>query len=281
MSCTAVGRFLSNDGIVSFRLASGMTFGVPWHDRYWVGPLLLERQYEREIDALLTQLLRPEDWFFDCGANAGLWSVAAASVINDANRVVAVEAGKAAFTMLQGNNDRNGGCCTALHRALTASGEGSVELFANGDDLASSSLVRTLAPQQAVGEAVDAVSLDALLSRRAARPPTSATFVKLDIEGMEAEVLAGLDPEIHGDLLVLYEDHGRDAASAATTSLLERGFHVAYLQPDERPRPISSADLAELRTLKADANRGYNLVAVAPHGVGHARLTSMMPAGVR
>jgi len=238
--------------------------------------LLLEQRYEPDLDHFLYRTLTSKDAFLDCGANLGLWSIAAARVIGDAKRVVAVEAGARTFAQLEQNWEDNNRSFTILHRAVGDVSGKQVSFFASVGDHASATLVEGLSPEDAEAEAVTTVSLLDLINDQVARQATSDAliFVKLDIEGVERQVFGTLDPARHGNLVVLYEDHGSET-DHVTGFVLERGFRTAFLGDDGTLEHIQGDTLYRLDELKTNPTRGYNLLAVAPHGVAASRLAQL------
>lgn len=276
-ACTVAGRLIASEGSVSFQLGGGGTFLAPVDDRYWLEPLLVERGYELDLDHFLRRMLTSSDIFFDCGANLGLWSVVAARVIPDPMRVVAVEASSRTFSRLLANWEANGRSFTLLHRALSDVTGNSVSFFASPSDPASATLVEKLSPKGAQPETVTTVSLLDLVRQWGTRKAQSAlVFVKLDVEGMERQVLATIDPEQHTDLVILYEDHGSDT-SHITAFLLERGLKIAFLSDDGTLEQIELTTLHRLDALKVSPARGYNLLAISPRGAAAGRLAEVYP----
>jgi len=276
-ACTVAGRLVASNGCASFQLGGGGTFLAPVDDRYWLQPLLVDRSYELDLDHFLRRVLTSRDVFFDCGANLGLWSVAAARVIHDPNRVVAVEAGSRTFARLLANWEANERSFTVLHRALSDVTGNKASFFASASDPASATMVEVLSPEGAQIEVVTTVSLlDLLRQREASKALDTLAFVKLDVEGMERQVLATIDPEQHGDLVILYEDHGSDT-SRITAFLLERGFKVAFMSADGTLEQIGLTALHRLDALKVNPARGYNLLAVSPRGAAAGRLAGLYP----
>ena len=270
-ACVAVARLAARDGKVTFRLGSGGLFRVDPEDRYWVRPLLVDATYEPDLDWFLARGLRPYDHFVDCGANSGVWSVAASRVIDDRSRTVAVEAGATAFARLARNAAANPERFTTLHSALSDESGQIVEFFSDDSDTASASLVQAMATKGAASENVITVTLTDLLPRAEhVAHKESLTFLKLDIEGMEETVIGSCPTAVFDDVIVMYEDHGRDLASATTAMLLERGF-VVWLLLDDRGA-VSITDATQVRPHKTDPRKGYNLVAVRPASRGEARV---------
>lgn len=276
-ACTTGARLLGSGGRLSFRLGGGGSFLVPVDDRYWLQPLLLDRCYELDIDHFLRRALMPHDIFLDCGANLGLWSIASAQVIQDPKRVLAVEASSRTFSSLVGNWEANNRSFTVLHRALSDVTGSEVSFFASAEDHASATLMKNLSPADAQSETVSTVSLlDLLPARISSDPGNGLVFVKLDVEGMERQVLSMINPEEHGRVVVLYEDHARDT-SHVTAFLLERGFAVAFMADDGSFEPIRLDALQRLAELKLNPRRGYNLLAVAARGAAASRLSELYP----
>ncbi len=135
---------------------------------------------EYEEMAFLLRLLRPGDEFFDVGANAGAFSVLAASC---GSAVVAFEPNPAAFDMLQRNVTLNSsfgpivaeniavGSSATRVRMTTEYGAGNHVLKDN---------------ETAASVQVNMTTLDDYC-RRCLTP----TFIKLDVEGHELEVALG------------------------------------------------------------------------------------------
>lgn len=277
LACTIAACLVGHNGRTSFQLGNGGTFIVTVDDRYWLQPLLLDESYEPELDHFLKRALTSRDVFLDCGANLGLWSIAAAQMIHDPERVVAIEASSHTFSRLSENWEVNGRSFEVLHGALSDVSGDKVSFYASTEDHASATLVESLSPNNAKPETITTVSL---LDLMRARTPLTAldtlVFAKIDVEGMERQVLAPIDPERQGEIVILYEDHG-SGMTPITAFLLERGFAVAFLADDGTLEPIRLADLGRLQTLKKDPGRGYNLLAIAPKGAAAARLAALYP----
>ncbi|MEJ7783923.1 MAG: FkbM family methyltransferase [Solirubrobacteraceae bacterium] len=131
------------------------------------------------------ELLLPGDVFVDGGANIGLFTLRAATVVGSTGRVVACEPGPGTMTLLRANAQRNDFGMVDLHEvALSdASGIASFTIFEDGSGLAS------FAPQPAGGRAVDVTvtTLDSVTSRFG----DQVALVKLDVEGTEVKALRG------------------------------------------------------------------------------------------
>jgi FkbM family methyltransferase len=276
-ACRIAARMVGSGGRFSCQLANGGWFFASADDGYWLRAILIDRGYELDIDHLLRRTLMSRDVFLDCGANLGLWSIAAARVIRDPDRVTAVEASSRTLPRLLANCEANGKSFTVLHHAVSDVTGEEVLFFASAKDHASATLVERLRPNDAQPEIITTVSLLDLVRERM---PTDAgdalLFLKLDIEGMERQALASVDPEQHGKLVILYEEHGSDTTHL-TAFLLKRGFRVGFIGCDGSLERIRQDNLHRLKTLKANSQIGYNLLAVAARGAAMSRLAGLYP----
>jgi hypothetical protein len=133
-----------------------------------------------------------------------------------------------------------------------------------------------LSPNDAQVEFVTTVSLLDLIAEQSSRQTQSdaLVFVKLDIEGMERQIISTIQPNEHGGLVILYEDHGSEA-DHVTAFVLERGFKVAFLADDGSLEPIQRESLYRLDELKTNPARGYNFLAFTPTGSAASRLAAL------
>ena len=193
-------------------------------------------------------------------------------MISDPARVVAVEAGATAFGCLSRNAAKNPGRFTTVHRALSTVNGEIVEFFSDDTDTASASLVQSMATRGSATETVTTIGLADLLPVH--DDPSAVTFLKLDIEGMEEAVVASCPTSSFDDVVVMYEDHGRDRTSATTAMLLERGFSVWLLLAEGSA--VAVCDAGQVLPYKVDPRKGYNLVAARPGTRGAERVSSVV-----
>jgi FkbM family methyltransferase len=176
---------------------------------------------------------------FDIGANDGEWT---RLLSGRHSHVVAVEPDERAFHHLRG-------CvrdCDLAINAAAFSSDGNVELFVRPNSVQSSLL--EVHPIGAGGQAdapvvsvrsVSAVTLDSLAKLAFERWGGSRVdFVKIDVEGAEAEVLAGATSQAFRGTRWLIEVHDRLDQVAAQLHRL--GFEtvqaVAHPSPSAHPR---------------------------------------------
>lgn len=173
-----------------------------------------ERLKERPVLESLLRELRPDDVFYDLGANIGLYTCLAADIVD--TTVVAFEPHPRNTDRLEGNASLNG-ADVSIHDCALAASSGTAELrLAPGFDLgrlgsAGHSLLDytdeetgTVAVEKRVG--------DEFVEEADLQPPSA---LKIDVEGVEMEVLRGFEStlsrpdcrlvycEIHEDRLEL------------------------------------------------------------------------------
>jgi len=139
---------------------------------------------EREFVEAIVGSLRPDDVFFDIGASVGAVAVPGAL---RAGRVVAFEPDAAIRTRLEGNVAANRLANVEVVGWAVGAEKGKLELFSDGVDAASPSLVDL--GRHGASTTVEVDSIDAALREgRLPRP----TVLKIDIEGAEHAALTGM-----------------------------------------------------------------------------------------
>ena len=186
--------------------------------------------HEFEDMALVLHSLRPGDLFVDIGANVGSYTLLGATTGAD---VVSIEPIPITYAQLKENVDLNtfSGKIETLNIGLGRK-EGSLR-FTSGHDTVN----HVLAPNEQVADSVEVPvrTLDELLAGR------QPSLIKIDVEGFEAEVLAGASQTLSNPLLfgliVELNGSGRRYGLDETVlhqGLLERGFAVFDYNPSTR-----------------------------------------------
>lgn len=252
-ACRLAGNLLWRERSATIVLAPEAAVSFPASDPYWNRMLLRSYDHEPELARFLRALESVDYGFVDCGANIGYWSVFAASSAAGGKSVLAVEASASTFTLLSANVAPHSGKVRAFHRAILDRSGLEVRL----NDAAHEARGIAADNEAPFGEAVLSITIDDLIAQEGWQD--RRLVVKLDVEGVEREALAGMEAALEADALVIYEDHGADPTHALTRHLIEdRGFDV-HLLLDARTIPVARAH--ELDGWKRDRTKGYNLVA--------------------
>lgn len=184
---------------------------------------------ERSALESLVSDLRPDDVFYDVGANLGLYSCLAADVVN--GPVIAFEPHPANADRLEANAAVNRADVSVFRQALADStGEADLAITLDTVGSAGHTLVTDWDPTLD-SIAVPKVRGDEFIDREGLPSPT---VLKIDVEGAEGAVLAGLSEtlsrpdcrlvycETHADRL---EEQGSSVADVRAT-LESHGFAV-------------------------------------------------------
>ena len=180
---------------------------------------------------LVVRLLQPGQCFLDVGANIGYYSVLAGYLVGTQGRVVAFEPEPANFALLQDNIELNQLTqATAVAAALAAT-SGTARLHLNLENRGDHQLF----PQDATRDSLPVALCNGaeFLREHGLRP----NLVKIDTQGAESAVVAGLMPELQtlGDGLRLIVELTPAALRAADScgrelvellAQLELPFHI-------------------------------------------------------
>lgn len=170
--------------------------------------------------ALVLHLLRPGDLFVDAGANVGTFTVLAAGV--SGAHVLTVEPDPGTMASLRKNVDVNG-ISERVERAECALGAAPGEIaFTVGLDTTN----RVANASDAESRTVPVARLDDLLAGR------SPVLAKLDVEGYEAQVLAGAKDMLANPALLAVESEADEPAVADIFAAA--GFQRRHYNPFRR-----------------------------------------------
>lgn len=153
-------------------------FSVPYEAMVW-----LEQEEQGDLE-LLTQLLKPDQTFVDCGANIGIWTIVAASAVEPNGRVYAFEPNPFTFEKLSQNI------------SLQTSKE-QIKLFATAVGNDNKKLPLQCHQDHNISQVVSTSTSESIMVSVVTLDATFAdTFIdgiKIDVEGHEIEVLQGAE----------------------------------------------------------------------------------------
>jgi FkbM family methyltransferase len=143
----------------------------------------LSGEYESELTSIVSGLVKPGDVCVDVGANFGWYTTLLAKLVAPGGRVIAVEPSSRVASVLRSNVTLNNfDQSVQVVNAAAGGSAGSVSLSTESDTESALAFVTT----DGSGESVSMVTIDSLVD--GAEP----SLVKIDVEGYEAHVLAGM-----------------------------------------------------------------------------------------
>jgi FkbM family methyltransferase len=224
-------RYLqSRSWVVESGEGAGLRLKLPQNSDYISG------QSEIPVQQELARHLGVGGVVYDIGANVGFFSLIAARLVGQAGCVYSFEpvAENAASTCenVRLNNLGN----VKLFDVAVGRSSGTAELLLTHWDGGSSLATSAVKPDEPISRrTVQVVALDDLVDRENLRPPS---FVKIDVEGVELDVLAGMSKTIaSAKPILLYEvdDGSKDSFERRWSELdayvNDLGYEVAHLRP--------------------------------------------------
>jgi FkbM family methyltransferase len=210
--------------------------------------------WEPDITAWVTRRLAPGDVFLDVGANIGYYSLLASRLVGPRGSVVAVEASPATFRALSDNIAMNGVVNVRPVNVAASDRPGRLKLYRGHEH--NTGLATVVEGHGFELEAeVPAAPLNSILTAGEMR---RLRLAKIDVEGAEAQVVAGMGALIEQgrpDLEVIIEinpallERQGTSTQAVLAPFLRAGYHAYVLANDY------SADAYMRRTRDPRATR--------------------------
>jgi FkbM family methyltransferase len=219
---------------------------------------LLQREYLQQETKFYSQFVKPGDLVFDVGANIG---VKTAAFLAAGARVVAVEPIPFCLGEIRKMNERALASGTLKIEAVAVAGsrqEVSLRVFEGNSTLTTGSphfvqRVEHLLSVESHLVTVPAITMDDLIERHGL-----PVFLKIDVEGMEADILTGLHRK---PKFLSFEYHTNpELWGNAQRCLMEverLGFTAANLT--EQTPKLLLADWLELKSVASELHRRYGV----------------------
>ncbi|MGB0497637.1 MAG: FkbM family methyltransferase [Rubricella sp.] len=211
----------------------GITFALHPRDNLFDYGLLVTGRLTEQVSRkrLMAWVEGRRVAFFDIGANSGGYALTAAKKSGPGSVVLAFEAASVMAGRLRRNVELNGlQDRVRVHHVALSDREGSATLRHNRGNYGQASLdPRTKTPDG--GETVDTRPLAAFM---ADLPPVEAIVMKIDVEGLEARVLAGLLRDETAtlplpDAILIETEHAHLWEDDLFGLLADRGYHTRYI----------------------------------------------------
>lgn len=196
--------------------------------------------WEPHLTRWISHRLEPGDTFVDVGANIGYYSLLASRLVGKGGTVVAIEASPTTFEELRVNLALNGVSNVRAVNIAAAESAGTVGIY-RGHEY-NTGLTTILEGRGFDLECeVRSAPLSTILH---ADEACNARLIKIDVEGAEWSVVAGMEPIINGgrpDLEIIIEVNAdllaRDGKTAddLLRPFLEGGYHPYRVENDYSP----------------------------------------------
>ena len=253
--CANLLRRTLPDRDIDVRLNADATFAFPYGDGYWSKLLNRSFAYENELELLFQDSADVDYTLLDCGANYGYWSVLVSSKPFGSHKAIAIEPSGQNFPKLANNAKINGNRFQAMKCAIGAA-RGTARLSGTKHEAFS------IAGDQTGGEEVPVIALDNLIDD--GKVAAGGKFlIKLDVEGVEIEAMRGGTRLLHGDSVILCEEHGNDPQHTVSRYILDQTpLKLIVLDPRSN-RLETVTDLSILDRIKVSTHVGYNVFGTA------------------
>jgi FkbM family methyltransferase len=207
----------------------------------WLGQYIyLTGSYEPSTAKLIASLIEPGDTVIDIGANAGFFTLLAATRVGESGRVLAFEPIPAVRAALETNIRINGAHWVTLHGVALSNVPGTLTMYEGPRNHRGLSSLRPL-DQAAATHIVEVKPLDEWLPMLG-----RVTLIKLDVEGAEQHVVEGMGGLISRDMpyvvVEVTDAYLRKMGHSATSlfDLLDQKGYRMYRIGDHGLRPIKS-----------------------------------------
>jgi methyltransferase, FkbM family len=215
-------------------------------------PLYTGQEYERDETALLQRILRPGMNVVDVGANVGYMALLSARCVGSGGRVVAIEPDPGNAGLLEANVARNQYQNISVCRCAVGSEPGTATLYRSAWNMGNHRLNAGEAGQAIAQGSINVKleTVDRLVDTHGLR---RVDFVKMDVEGYEPGVLAGMGRTIardHPIVLTEFWPYGmRDAGfdpEEFLSAWLRAGYHARTVANPDRPLQTVASILGTL-----------------------------------
>lgn len=257
---------------VTGTLQNGASFTAPSEDHVGRAAWLFG-DLDPKLTRLADILIHPGDHVVDIGANFGLFSLHAASMVGSSGRVESIEPQPALVGMLRRSIAENNMQQIRVHETALGARDTVATLSIPSNNSGAASLVRRRS---------DDVRLPVMVQRSgsflANLGEEHFRFVKIDVEGLEADIIRGalafLNRRKPDVMFFEAQEHQRYEDNAAVSLLAECGYSCYPVLPSLRKVRLAGPNYTG--SLKGV----HDVLAVAPGIVGHDVMNTLKASGV-
>lgn len=173
--------------------------------------------YEKSEIELMRRLCKPGLTMVDIGANVGLYTAIAGLGVGSTGRIISFEPDPESFRYLQNTVEANELSNTLLVNAAASSESGKTMLFTSSDNRGDNRMYKNDHADGSIE--VDTLKADECLESHGI---TSVDIIKMDVQGFEGHVIAGLEQTIrHSPSLVMLMEFWPMGLTSAGTDPVE------------------------------------------------------------
>ncbi len=253
-----VSSVFRSDKQVQVKFADDCIFEYPYGDGYWGVLLYNKSTYAPDVEPYLKSFADIDYAFIDCGSNYGYMSVLVSSQQYGSKPSIAIEADPANYNKTAQNSKINGNRYDHRHNAVFRESGKQVTLFGAKHE-ACSMLEEVGGGARAQVETLALNDLSGWLEDKGSLP----TILKLDVEGVEIDVLQGAGYILNGDCLINYEEHGAEKTHEISRYLKDQLGMRLFLGDDDGKSMREITSWTELDELKTNPRWGYDLFATS------------------
>ncbi|MDI6854589.1 MAG: FkbM family methyltransferase [Deltaproteobacteria bacterium] len=207
-------------------LSAGFRMKLDLHDPAHRKTFFFGSYDERHEIEMVKRVLEEREVFWDVGANIGVYSLLAATLVKNNGRIVAFEPANIAYEMLLENIALNHFDNILPFKVAVADAEGEAVLFAAAHIADGGANLFSPGTEQTITQTCRTVTLDKFSQDQQLPSPD---FIKMDIEGAELAVLRGAELILTRDQpLLLIEMKDAVLKAAGTDKSLIQDILVKY-----------------------------------------------------
>ena len=210
-------------------ILSGHAAGMRWRrfhryvNGYWLG------HYELPVQNVLVNALQPGDAFYDVGANAGLLTLVAARKVGPTGRCFAFDPDPDNVASIRAQIELNDLKNIVVVQAAVSDSTGNMRFVRSAPGSPMGHLAQEPL-QESISTPEESFEVNAMTLDEAVRQYGPPKLIKMDIEGAEAQAIAGA-----GGLLArsrpvwLIELHNKECELAVRKALEKHGYQISRL----------------------------------------------------
>ena len=271
--CKLFSSIPSKEKYLIIKIFKDCIYEIILKDPYWNRLISSTYHYEPEILFLLDYVKKIKFSFIDGGANWGFWSIVVSSRKFRAVETVSYEPMPNSFLRLQRNCKLNGGRFKVIQKAIGPKSCKNIQLTISKDSEISAvgASINKKTSSRSLSAIVSVVGIDEVLEGLEFK---DRVIIKLDLEGVEAQVIKSSKWIDNNDCLIIFEDHGKDLECKVLEVVLAKGWPIYFIHNDGKI--VFIKEKRETALLKTNKSKGYNFFATHPDGIFHNILASKL-----